>query len=195
MYYHHFRLLSLYTYLIVIDFGQSEILHNGDELLCIRTASRPVEISHCEAAIKMIPGPPQVNFSPTSNITKPINLDLDKDGVLSFHLPAVFVAGTCIVSVNSIPPLKPPLVPPPPQQAATFMAFVYWPKVKETASVVLERCVHGGNKVFGRISTKSLWKGWEYHYAVWVEDSRYVHQKGGRWNVYQSKEVPWRSSE
>jgi len=190
-----FRLLFLYTCLIIIKvgWGEKRTLPNGDRLYCSGMEEPPLKLSDCEAAIRMIPGPPQVHFSPSEDITKPINLELDQDGGRAFRLPAVFVADTCIVSVTSISPLPPQLVPPPPQQAATFMSFVYWPKAKEAAGVILNLCLHEENKICGHLLTKSLWNGWEYHYSIWMEareSAQWMDRKEAGYNIYHRKEVP-----
>jgi hypothetical protein len=199
--------LFFITCLIIIDTGWSMHLDNGDNLFCLWTEQRRAQISDCEAAIRMIPsGTPELAFTPSENKSKPVNLHLDHNGGRAFRLPAVFLAGSCAIKVRNIPVHSTNrwerllciggCSTPPPQQAATFMYFRYWPNVKEVAGEILRRCLTKGDTA-GQIETRSEWEGWDYYYLVWMGPGprdllgRNGTDLFGEYNIYESLEVPF----
>jgi len=206
----------VYTYLVLIGTSWGIDLSHGEIPFCQSSTMKITRVTDCDAAVRMIPsGIPEISFIRYENPATAINMELDHNGGRSLRLPAAFIAGSCVVTVEPVEkvpeinsqgypwPQWQPTVQPP-QKAATAMYFQVWPNVRAAAEAIIRKCIRPRTlnrhwkKAEGYLSTKSVLEGWEFQYEVTVKAALKEMPSSGRgpiswiagYNIYESEEVP-----
>ena len=150
-------------------------------------------LADCAAAIDMIPNGFFINHERLGeagqvhqHTKRPNGPDLylwNTDRSLrppKYLIPAAFVAGVCVVLVDTIrnrdtndPPPPSPLPANGPLGAATALYTIVWPNVRIWAQHIIDVCImhsdnnrNGEQYVMGFADTYSMLLGWRYNYTV-----------------------------
>lgn len=169
--------------------------HN--EITCFETPqsfARP-EPAHCQSAIDMIPDG-IYNFD--GKVSKPLNFRLPQSvRDRKFLLPAAFLSGTCLILVESTVARHVWANPGehPPVKAASALFTIVWPKVRQYATKITQKCLVSKEKpVEGDINLTSMLGTFQLEYKVTVTgvppgmkgDGWKMQDWGNVYNVYES---------
>jgi len=167
------------------------------DVACFSTPNafpRP-HVADCQAAINMIPSG-MYNFD--GSIFRPLHSELPQSvRARKFLLPAAFRSGTCLILVEST--LRHDVWEPhdrtPPVRAASAMFTVVWPKARQYATQITQKClVSRGKPAAGTVDLVSVLDNFVLHYRITVEgvapgmkgDGWRVQDWGNIYNVYEA---------
>lgn len=166
-----------------------------DDITCYSTPHsfpRP-RATDCQAAINIIPSG---IYRFDGKESRPLNFELPQSvRDRNFLLPAAFLSGTCLILVESAlrhDVWRPPAQPPP-VQAASAMFTVVWPKVRQSATQITQKCLLSREKpAAGDIDVTSMLGDFRFEYRITVSgvppgmkgDGWRMQDWGNIYNVY-----------
>ncbi|MCJ1246734.1 hypothetical protein MMC30_003943 [Trapelia coarctata] len=115
-------------------------------------------LTDCATAITLIPSGALTVDPRYARAYHTVDLVLP-DTRRKFLLPAAFLAGTCLVTVDASAPFS-PTSPPPPMKAASEMYFKVWPNARTQAQRIVEGCLGGAEQhPAGSVEARSVLEG------------------------------------